>query len=314
MFRSVVTEPLVHFLALSIGLFVVYSSFDPNEAIDPKTIVVGDIELLNYVQHRARRFDTNFFSAQLNSMPAEEKKRLVDDFVQEEVLFREALALGLDKNDYSYRRRLVQNMKFVYRSLIEPQDPPEQATLESYYLTHRENYRKPAEITFTHVFVKSIGAEAHKKAQSLLYTLRQQEVRFHEALAYGDRFLYHRNYVRKDSDIVASHFGSAMQADLFAIEPEEGWWHGPFESNYGWHLVMVTDKSLSHVPPMQELAAQVLQDVLREREEAQWKAMLETVTARYQIDRSGLLLGPNENLSVQSKKAAAQVVAPQVGQ
>ena len=244
-------------------------------------------------------------------MPEEDKNRLVDDYVREEVLYREAKAMGFDKSDYTVRRRLVQQMEYVYRSLLEAQAPPAQSLIDEYYQANAERYRKPAEITFTHVFVKSDKPGAEQTAKNLLQTLQQKSIPFHEALAYGDRFLYHRNYVRKESDVIASHFGDAMQASLFSISPEAGQWHGPFQSPYGWHLAMVTEMSPSVVPPLQEVAGKVLQDVLRKRQQEQMEVLMASVVKRYKVERA--LADPvQENiLSQQIETEAEQKIAQQ---
>jgi hypothetical protein len=102
-------EPLVHFLAAGLALFVLFGIVNRDEPDeDPNVVTVDREALLTFVQYRIKAFNPTLAAEKLNSLSEEELQRLIDDYVREEVLHREATALGLDEDDYVIRRRLVQ--------------------------------------------------------------------------------------------------------------------------------------------------------------------------------------------------------------
>src|SRR5688572_139179 len=106
--RSWLREPLLHFLLLGAVLFFVYAALNRHRAdADPQTIVVNREKLLTFIQYRSRAFDATRFNNLLESLPEEELRKLIQSYVREEALYREAKALQLDKNDYVARLRLI---------------------------------------------------------------------------------------------------------------------------------------------------------------------------------------------------------------
>src|SRR5262249_37606184 len=140
----------------------------------------------------------------------------------EEILYREALALGLDRGDVIVRRRLVQKMELLQKS-----DPklPSDAELEQYLETHRERYLAPARISFHQVFSKAPLALTPDQLQ-----LRQP---------LGDSFLAGTSWTRRSQPELAASFGAAFAQK--AMELPVGEW-SPLRSAFGWHLVFVEEK------------------------------------------------------------------------
>ena len=111
---SVLRDPLIHFLVLGLGLFLLFELVASDEAAyDSKVIDVDREALLTFVQYRSRAFQPQAAAARLDGMSEEEVERLVRDYVREEALHREALALGMDKNDYVIKRRMIQSIEFI---------------------------------------------------------------------------------------------------------------------------------------------------------------------------------------------------------
>ena len=91
-------DPVLHFLAVGLYLFVVFDAVSPESGeADPKTIVVDRDTLLTYIQYRTKVFEPKLAAARLDNMNDATRQRFIDDYVKEEVLFREAKALGLEK-------------------------------------------------------------------------------------------------------------------------------------------------------------------------------------------------------------------------
>ena len=132
-----------------------------------------------------------------------------------------------------------------------------------YYSSHREGYAIDPSITFTHTFFDS-DRHGHEKAKRLaqekLIELNRDKVPFDQAMAHGDRFVYHTNYVERVPDYVASHFGENVARAMFGLEANDSVWHGPMESSYGFHLVMVVAKTSARIPSLNEIYQRVESD------------------------------------------------------
>lgn len=253
-------EPLLHFLLIGAVLFGLYAYLNPvAEGDDPRTIVVNEQKLLTYLQYRSRAFDPERFKGVLEGMPDEELTQLARDYIQEEALYREANAMELGKSDYVARLRLIQQLEFLFRGFVDVDRELTDKEVESHWREHRDSYREPAKVTFTHIFFSDPegGHEARQRAEE---QLKRAPVRFVEAAAHGDRFLYHTNYVERGRDMVASHFGDPLADAVFALEPDADTWRGPFRSPHGYHLVLLTRRDEGRTPSLAELRDQVEQD------------------------------------------------------
>ena len=106
---------------------------------------------------------------------------------------------------------------------------------------------------------------------------------FHHASSRGDHFLYHRNYINKNKDDVASHFGPSFAASVFAVDQAQANWLGPFQSEYGYHLVLLSSYKEGYVPPLTDIQAKVLDDLTRIRVKEQLDRLYEEVRSTYEI-------------------------------
>jgi peptidyl-prolyl cis-trans isomerase C len=265
-------------------LFALHRAVEGDPRAEERVIVVDRAALLEFVQYRARAFDGGAAAHLLDGLAPAARAALVRDFVREEALHREALALGLERNDYVIRQRLVQKLDFALRGASEPA-PPSDAELAAWYDAHRAEYAEAGSITFAHVFfdAESRGAEAAlAAARAALPALNRAHVRFDRAPEHGDRFPFHVNYVERTEDFVASHFGAEMAARLFALAPSEEW-RGPFASSYGAHLVLVATRAPERAPALAEIRGRVLDDLQRDAAERLLEDALAEVIARYDV-------------------------------
>lgn len=280
-------EPLLHFLLLGAGLFVLYGALnDEGGESDPQTIVVDRERLLTYLQYRSRVFDSARFQELLDSLPKDELKGAIQDYVREEALYREAKALQLDRNDYVARRRLIQQLEFITRGFSEMEVDLIEEEIGRYYAEHRDEFYVSPKVTFTHVFFsrERHGAEqAAVRAREALDRLNHERVRFDQAPAQGDRFLYHVNYVGREPEEVTSHFGPAVQQALFDLEPSDRYWRGPFESPYGFHLVLLVQNESGYTPPLEEVRERVEQEAKRAAIEARFEESLQSIVQAYHV-------------------------------
>jgi hypothetical protein len=237
-------QPLLQFLVLAAVLFGLYLFFGGSTGEEEKKIVVSarQIELLSALWEKQWRRPP---------MP-EELQGLVQSFIREEVLYREALAMGLDQDDTVVRRRLAQKIEFLAQDLMA-QVMPSEAELRAFYEEHPEIFEEPGRISFSHVYINldQHGEESLGFAESLLAELGSGA----DPRQLGDRFMLQRDYLRKSADEVARHFGSQFAAEVFELSVGE--WQGPLQSGYGLHLVLVERKEEAFLPPLEEVREEV---------------------------------------------------------
>ncbi len=292
-YRQLLKEPLVQFMAIGLLLFGGERLLNSDDYADSQNnILVDDKVLTQFLQQQAKKFKPEQAKKALAAMSDDRRQRLVDDYVRGEVLYREALALDLDRNDPIIRRRLMQKMDYLAQGFYDEIEPLTEDDLTAFYEANREDYRKPASATFTHVFVSSEkrGSEESKvRAESLLTAINQIRVPFEKAGLHGERFLYNRNYVNRDSQEIASHFGRSFEQQLFALNPvlpdAESQWQGPLLSSYGWHLVLLTKNIESFIPQLIEISGVVLADAQRQQQGELKRLAVDALRAKYQITK-----------------------------
>jgi hypothetical protein len=208
----------------------------------------------------------------------EELGRLVEDFVREEVLYREALALGLDLADLVVRRRLVQKMEVL---AFADSAPPGDAGVMGYFLAHRENYRLPERVTFAHAFFSAAarGARATADACAARTELRRAEAA--DAAGVGDPPVAASPVTAATRRQVGDRFGAQFADAVFALEP--GTWAGPVPSAHGQHLVLVTEHAAARLPELAEVSGQVAADMDAERRAGAVDAMYARLRRSYEV-------------------------------
>ncbi|HSN51945.1 MAG TPA: peptidylprolyl isomerase [Woeseiaceae bacterium] len=285
--KRLLREPLVHFLAIGIGLFVLFDLVAPEDGnVDSRTITVDREALLTFVQFRSKAFNPAVAAARLDALTDAELDALIREYVREEALHREALALGMDQNDYVIKQRLIQSLQFITNGFVSAAVDVSDEEIAEYYEANRDDYYVDPYVTFTHVYFSNDhhGREqARQLAETKLAELNGANVPFSESMRHGERFLYSVNYVERTEDFVASHFGRAMAAAVFELEPDSGQWYGPFESAYGQHLVMLTKRTDGLYPPLEEIADSVREDALRIKLDEQNDRAVQAIVDTYNV-------------------------------
>ena len=285
--QKLIKEPLVQFVFIALLLLLGERLINADEyTYDQYRIDVDDAVLLQYMQLRAKTFRSDDAVHALQALSPEERQQLVGDYSREEALFREAMSLNLDKNDQIIRRRLIQKMDYLVQGFYDESDPLTEDDLRSYYEANRENYRKPASATFTHVFVSSERhsvEQAKVIADELYRTLNDAQVPFENAPRYGERFLYNRNYVNREDGEIASHFGQSFQLNLFELGVAEQW-QGPVQSSYGWHLLLLVKNTDAYIPEFTQVSSAVFADAQRQHQREVKSQAIDKLMAKYQIE------------------------------
>ncbi len=282
---KILKDPLVHFLAAGVALFLIGNAMKPPaKTVDP--IIVDREALLSFIQYRSKAFEPNAAAALLDGLDAAARKQIVDDYVREEALAREAETLGLDANDYVIRQRMVQKVEFLAESTAVVPDPND-ADLASYYEANRDRYTSPPAATLAHVFISFEGkdrAAARAEAEAMLETLRTAKAGFNDATRYGDRFLFHKNYVDRTKDYIASQLGSDVEQAVFAEDGALDEWRGPYQSQYGEHLIFVTARAPARLASLDEIKTVVKSDLAEERRQQAIDRAIDEMIAKYPVE------------------------------
>lgn len=231
-----IREPIVLFFLLGTGLFILYQ------------MVTGSIERNNKQIHVSKAqiaLLEESYTKTWNRPPGEaELDALINDFIMDEIFYKEAVAMGLDKTDLTIKQRLRQVMEMMmddYTTIYPSEDQ-----LRSYLETHPEKFRRDDRISFRQLHFE---AEEKEEAGAFLERLRASE-RAYEAYKGGLLLLQEMNANLSKND-VGKQFGSYFSSEIFQLDP--GKWIGPLESPYGWHLVYIYEIVPGQLPDLDDI-------------------------------------------------------------
>jgi hypothetical protein len=271
--KAVLREPLLHFLALGALLFFYFEWKGGASGPGSTRIVITEGIAQNLVSGFTRTWK--------RPPTQDELKGLVDEQVKEEIATREAVAMGLDRDDTVIRRRLRQKLEF----LVEDEDAqvaPKDAELQEWLDTHPGVFQPEPQVALRQVFVStpSRGQAARAEAQRLLARLRAAG-RNGTLDALGDPSMLPRELPLGPVSEVSRTFGDKFAAGVSDLEP--GQWGGPVESAYGLHLVLVTDRVVSSRPALEDVRPLVMREVLAERQRTQLQDLYKRLLAKYTV-------------------------------
>ncbi len=261
--QSTLKQPLIHFVVIGALLFFLFSLSDnDDEVVDDSIITVNREELLSYMQYQANAFNEEFFAQQLDSMDESQRQLLIESYYRQEALYREALAMGMDKGDNDIKLRMVDKLIFLLQGSVPAVPAATEEDLESYYAENADIYRRPASYSFTHVYIndQEHSIEGRSRAESLLQELTENNIDFFEASDFGDTFPYLQNYVRRSRDFIRNNFDDDFANWLDSINAQDGLWQGPIESPLGYHIVMLSNRFPAELPPLNEIRDRVEED------------------------------------------------------
>lgn len=267
-------EPVVHFLILGAAIFSVWALVGPSET--DETTAPHVIEV---TPERVETLVDEFERTAGREATAAERDTLVDEWLREEVLVREARALGLDRRDRVVRRRLVQLMEIVLDDALALPTPDE-ATLRTWVEANPGLYQRPARVSFRHVFIEpSRHDDPAAKAGALLEAL-EGGASWRDL---GDAWTRARSLDDRSRSRVQADFGTSF---LEIFDVPAGTWTGPIESSFGLHLVKVTERSDAGSATFEEIRDRARRDWRAEQRRIARRDAVQALLERYEIRRT----------------------------
>ncbi len=262
-------DPLVHFLLIGAALFGA-------SAWRGEVIRAGRERITITAEQVSKARDTAALAQGRELSPAESND-LVESMVREEVLYREALALGLDKNDDEVRRRLVEKMNYLTQDLADPASSP--GELLDFYSALPELFTIPPLVSFDQVFFSpnERGETLEADAAAGLVALRAGK----SPDQVGDHTPLRAAYDAAPRDQIRVLFGDQMAEALFNAAP--GDWAGPYRSDFGLHLVRLRSRTEARLPPYDEIAARVAEEFGAKRRREVNEAAYRRLRANYNV-------------------------------
>jgi peptidyl-prolyl cis-trans isomerase C len=269
-------EPLLHFLAAGLAIFAFYCVLHPGPELGEQSrrIVLTEGDL--------RQISVAWLAQGRPAPTPEQMKGLVESKVREEILFREALALGLDKDDAIVKRRLAQKMDFLFEDLAAMREPTG-AELEPWFAKNAERFALPPRISFRLLYFSPDrrGARARDDAVQALAKLAGEGRDTPASTALADPFMFQSDYVDRTPEQVLKLFGPNFAKDLF--DHATASWQGPIRSGYGWHLAWIDGIVPGRVPDLTEVEPTVKSAWLQEQQGAIRDKAFEAMRARYTV-------------------------------
>ena len=245
--KSILKEPLVHFLLLGALMFGVYGLID-NESDEENVIVIDDYDMKNLIAS---------WEMQWKRIPDEkELKNLVEQNLRQEVFYQEALKMNLDHNDEIIKRRLAQKMLFLSNDLASLKEPSEEE-LKEFFSKREKDYEIESEYTLYQIV---FGNDYHDKAEEVAEQILTRIGSIHpqDLLERGDPLPFQFRYTSISSSELDRIFGSRFSEQLADSDPEK--WLGPVTSAYGAHLIWISEKIEAETPNFETVKELVERD------------------------------------------------------
>ena len=250
-FKTLWREPLVHFLLIGAALFLLFE-LTREESLDPANRILVS-------QSQTEQLAAQFKRTWLRPPTDEELSGLIESYVRDEIYYREALAMGLDRNDPQVRQRMRLKLEFLLEDLTA-QEPPTDDVLRAYLEQNPDRFRIEPRLSFRQLFLSfDRGATLEADAERILGQLEAGA----GAENLGDQTMLPDEQTAVSKRSIARTFGERFAEAVIALEP--GPWQGPLFSGLGAHLVLVTDRMEGYLPELAEIRSEVEQEYLAER-------------------------------------------------
>ena len=274
--RKWLREPLLLFVLVGVVLFGVW------RVVNPAADRSGPTNRIVLTEDDLRQMALVWIAQGRPPPTPQQMQSLIETKVREEVLYREALALGLDKDDTIVKRQLARKMEFLAEDVSKLEEPKADE-LGAWYEKNKARFALPPRVSFRHVYFSPDrrGQSARADAERALARLAGKPMESPSAATAGDPFMFQDYYGDRSFDELAKAFGPRFARSLVGVK--SGTWAGPIESGYGWHVVFVESSTPERIPAFEEVEADVKAAWLEDRREEVRRRMYEAMRAHYEV-------------------------------
>jgi hypothetical protein len=267
---ALLREPLFQFLVLGAALFGLFHLVDSKKAETPARIVISSARIANLADGFARTWQ--------RPPSTEELQGLVDDYIRDEVFYREGRAAGLDRDDVIIRRRVRQKMEFFAEDASVPE--PSEAQLTAYLEANPERFRTEDHLSFHQVFLSATrhASTIVNDSEQVADALADPAV---DTTALGDPFLLGDDFKALSQSEVAGIFGDGFAKRISVME--QGRWQGPIPSSFGQHFVYISERIQGGLPPLDAVRQAVRREWSNARRLEAEQKLYVSLRERYQI-------------------------------
>jgi hypothetical protein len=270
---KILREPLLHFILLGAAIFAVYGFVTRHRTDKPGEIVVTQGTLENII--------TGFTRTWQRPPTEEELRGQIREYIREEAAYREALAMGLDRDDTIVRRRLRQKLEFLSDDLATRVEPTD-ADLQSFLQTHPGLFQSEPRFTFRHVYLNPQQHGANRAADEARFLAELQRGGANADLSsLGDPFLLAPSFQNVSLAEVKQVFGDQFASALAALPTSH--WQGPVASGYGAHFVFLSQRTEGSLPALPEIRDQVRREWLNTRRNEATEKFYQALLKRYTV-------------------------------
>jgi hypothetical protein len=211
-----------------------------------------------------------------------ELRKTFDRYVRDEVLYREALARGLDRNDPMVKLSLVRKITMLGSAQARSAEPTD-AELIAYYGLRTERYRISASFNLVQIYFNPEirGELLETDAAEVLAGLREKEPRPEELVELGDVIMLPRAVNDMSEEKLASTFGPEFGDGVGSLAV--GSWDGPVESSYGLHLVKIIRREDSRIPEWTEIRDRIATEMKFEGGQAAEDQFYAEILPRHEV-------------------------------
>jgi hypothetical protein len=265
-------EPLLQFLALGAMLFALYGLAGKRSAEAPEKIVVSASRVANLGDGFARTW---------RRLPNEQELQgLIEDYIRDEVFYREGRAAGLDRDDVIIRRRVRQKMEFLADDMSVPEPSDEQ--LAAYLASNPERFRAEDQLTFHQVFLSATRrANTIDNDSKQIASILARADGAIDATVLGDPFLLGEEFRNVSPSKVTSIFGESFAKQISVME--KGRWQGPISSGFGQHFVFISEWVSGNLPSLDAVRPVVHREWANARRLEAEQKLYASLRNRYEI-------------------------------
>lgn len=278
-FKKILAEPLLQFLVLGTLLFLLVSNIQKQNDQQSLEITVDKERVALMIMN---------YRTQTGILPSKQQiDGMIDNYIKEEISYREAKKMGLDKDDEIIRRRLSQKFDFIQTDLTEIPEPSAEE-LKSFYEENPALFQKEATVSFSHLYFstdETSDSAAIQRAEDVLQQLEQSNLQ--RAPEKGDRFPLLYDYTEQSYLDIQQNFGDKpLLQELF--NGPVNTWLGPVQSGYGWHLLFISRRDSATEIPFASIREDVKTKYLEAAKATENKKTFDQLSKKYSINREYL--------------------------